>query len=517
MTIIKTQNLTKKYGDFTANKDINLDVHDGEIVAIVGENGAGKTTLMNMLYGLLTPTKGDIFIDGEAVHFKSPLQAIELGLGMVHQHFKLVPSLSVYENVLLGIEITKSINVKGQHFSSMLIDHKKEAQEVQRIASEYQLDLDVKMKVKDLSVGAKQRVEILKMLYRNVRVLILDEPTAVLTPQEVNDLIVNLKTLKKQGKTIIMITHKLREVMAVSDRVSVLKQGQIVGTVKTKDTSQVELSRMMVGRDVLLRVNKKYPNVSNNQTILKVSKLETRNVNNVKTLNNVSFTVKKGEILGVAGVEGNGQSELAKVLSGLMLSTNGQVLLDDVNITNWWPKQLRNAGLCFIPEDRYKEGLCGNMTITKNLIAGNHWNKMYFKNRLYDKRFIKKERDELQDKYDIRMSDKSGNVESLSGGNAQKIIVAREFSRNPKAMVISQPTRGVDVGSIEYIHSQILDMQNQGTAILLISSELSEVMSLSDRIIVMYKGEIIGEVDAKGASKEEVGLLMAGIKDEVTS
>lgn len=511
MNLITTKNLTKKFGDFTANKNINLLVKKGEILAIVGENGAGKTTLMNMLYGLLEPTEGEIYIQGEQVHFHSPLDAITLGLGMVHQHFKLVPSLTVFENVMLGIEETKKMSVRGKKIPTFIIDKKKEQNDVQEIANQYQLELDVGKLVKDLSVGAQQRVEILKMLYRNVDVLILDEPTAVLTPQEADDLIVSLKELKKQGKTIIMITHKLREVMEVSDRVSVLKQGQIVGDVKTSETTEGKLSEMMVGREVLLRIHKEYPQCKDNEVVLKVEQLSTKNHSGKDVLHGVSFEVRKGEILGVAGVEGNGQTELAKVLSGLMRTTEGHIYLEGKEITNDWPKQLRNQGISFIPEDRYQEGLCQNMTITKNLIAGDHWNEKYFKHKLYQEMKITEECDRLREMFDIRMSDAKGNVESLSGGNAQKIVVAREFSKRPKAMIVAQPTRGVDVGSIEFIHQKILDMQKQGTAMLLISSELSEVMSLSDRIIVMYKGNIIGEVDAQHTSREEIGLLMAGI------
>ena len=514
MNIIETKNIIKKYGDFIANEDINITVEQGKILAIVGENGAGKTTLMNMLYGLLKPSSGILLVKGEKVSFNSPLDAIKLGLGMVHQHFKLVPSLTIHENVLLGIEINKQYDIKGKKVKSFLIDAKEQIRQVQKLADDFKLELTVTDKVKDISIGSQQRVEILKMLYRNVDVLILDEPTAVLTPQEVDAFILTLKELKSQGKTIILITHKLREVMQSSDYVYVLKRGKIVGGVYTKDTSEKELSRMMVGRDVVLNVEKSYDDKSSNEILFEVENLETKNVSGQKLLKDVSFAIKTGEIVGVAGVEGNGQSELSKVLSGLMLSTNGRVTLEGRDITNNWPSELRKQKISFIPEDRYIDGLCKNMTIAENIIAGDHWNEKYFSNKLYNNKAIFEERDALIDSFDIRISDKDDDVSSLSGGNAQKIIIAREFNRNPKVLIISQPTRGVDVGSIEYIHKEILKMQKEGKAILLISSELSEIMSLSDRIIVMYKGEIYGELNAKNASKEEIGLLMAGIKKE---
>lgn len=514
MNIIETKNIVKKYGDFIANNNINISVEQGKILAIVGENGAGKTTLMNMLYGLLQPTSGSLLVQGEEVSFNSPLDAIKLGLGMVHQHFKLVPSLTIHENVLLGIEINNEVKIKGKLFKSPIINKKEQIKQVQELADKFNLELTVTDKVKDISIGSQQRVEILKMLYRNIDVLILDEPTAVLTPQEVDDFLINLQELKKQGKTIILITHKLREVMQASDYVYVLKRGEIVGGVQTSETSEKELSRMMVGRDVILTVNKQYRQLKDKKVVYKAEHLETINALGQKILKDITFEIKEGEILGVAGVEGNGQSELSKVLSGLMMSTNGSVYLEENNITNAWPSELRKRKVSFIPEDRYIDGLCRNMSISNNIIAGDHWNKKYFKNKLYNQDAISSERERLIDMYDIRISDIEGDISSLSGGNAQKIIIAREFSRNPKVLVISQPTRGVDVGSIEYIHKEILKMQDEGKAVLLISSELTEVMSLSDRIIVMYKGEIFGEVDAKNASTEEVGLLMAGIKKE---
>lgn len=503
MYAIETINLTKKFGDFVANDNISLTIGKGEITAIVGENGAGKTTLMNMFFGLQRPTSGELMVDGKKVSFSSSLDAINCGLGMVHQHFKLVPSLTVYENIMLGAEITWR--------NSPLINKKTEKKEVQKIIEEYKFELNADDVVENISIGAKQRVEILKMLYRNVDILIFDEPTAVLTPQEVDELLVSFRELKKQGKTIILITHKLREVMEVSDKVIVIKRGKVIGSKTTKETDAEEIARMMVGREVVMNVNKEFKDTSKNKTAYSVNKLSTKNNLGKKVIEDISFEIKEGEILGVAGVEGNGQSELVKVLSGLMMSTEGQVNLYDKNITNKWPDELRSSGVGIVPEDRYAQGLCKDMTIYENMIAGYHSSDKVCKNGIMRRNEIECLSDELIEKYDIRVAEKSGNVSQLSGGNAQKIIVAREFDSNPDVLIVSQPTRGVDIGSIEFIHNKILELRNDNKAILLVSSELTEIMNLSDRIIVMYKGRIVGEVDGKKATSAQLGLLMAGM------
>lgn len=505
MSIIKTIDLTKKFGDFTANDKINISVEKQEIKCIVGENGAGKSTLMNMLYGLLRPTSGKILLHDKETVINGPMDAIDLGLGMVHQHFKLVPSLTVYENILLGTEIKKSSK-------SPIIDRKKEIDEVTKLIEKYKFELNPTDKIEDISVGGRQRVEILKMLYRNVDILILDEPTAVLTPQEVDELFVNLKELRAQGKTIIVITHKLREVMELSDSVTVIKQGKVVGNVLTKDTSEEELAQMMVGREVVLTVQNTAANKVMNEVAYQVEGVCTINDYGKEVLQDISFCVHKGEILGVAGVEGNGQSELVKVLTGIMKATKGKVSIDGKDITNKWPDELRRDGLGIIPEDRYAQGLCGTMSVADNCIAGYHGDADVCKFGLLDKKNINAKRDRFMKDFDIRVGDINGNVGQLSGGNAQKIIIAREFESNPKMLLACQPTRGVDIGSIEFIHKQILNFRNKGNAVLLISSELSEVMSLSDRIIVMYKGKIIGELSPKDVSRSEIGLLMAGIQ-----
>lgn len=502
MSIIRTIDLTKKFDNFVANDHINLSVEPQEIKCIVGENGAGKSTLMNMLYGTLIPTSGSILIDEQPVKFKSPVDAMNHGIGMVHQHFKLVPSLTVYENILLGTEITKR--------GLPLIDSGEEIRKVQELIDEYHFQLKPTDRVEDLSVGQCQQVEILKMLYRNVRILILDEPSAVLTPQEVDRLIENLKDLRQNGKTIIVITHKLREVMELSDSVTVIRQGKVIGTVMTKDTNEQELAQMMVGRDVVLTVSNEGGTPPADEVAYRVEDLHTINAHGAEVVGGVSFQVKKGEIFGIAGVEGNGQSELVKLLTGLMVATKGKVYLEGKDVTNFWPDQLRKVGIGIIPEDRYGQGLCQSMSIPDNCIAGYWYDKEVCQYGVLKKKSILNRARDYIKKYDIRVASERGDVSELSGGNAQKIIIAREFESHPRLIIACQPTRGVDVGSIEFIHKQLLRFRNEGYSVLLISSELSEIMSLSDRVAVMYKGKIIGEVDPKTISTSEIGLLMAG-------
>lgn len=507
MSMIQTIELTKRFDAFTANDRINLSVEPQEIKCIVGENGAGKSTLMNMLYGALRPTSGKLLIDGQEVAFKSPTDAISHGIGMVHQHFKLVPSLTVYENILLGSEISQ----RWRGGKSPLIDRNAEIQKVRELMAEYHFQIDPLEKVKNLSVGLCQQVEILKMLYRNVRILILDEPTAVLTPQEVDRLMENLKELRENGKTIIVITHKLREVMELSDSVTVIKQGKVMGNVKTADSNEQELAQMMVGRAVVLTVTNENASPRGSETAYEVKGLCTVDEEQKEILHSIDLKVHKGEILGIAGVEGNGQSELIKVLTGLMASTRGEVHLWGTDVTNAWPDQLRKKGLGIIPEDRYAQGLCRGMSIEENCIAGYFGNHGVCKWGVLRQREIRRLTGDYIKKYDIRVADPAGDISWLSGGNAQKVIIAREFENRPKVIIASQPTRGVDIGSIEFIHTQLLRFRNEGNSVLLISSELSEIMSLSDRIAVMYKGEIIGEASPQDPVKT-IGLLMAGAK-----
>lgn len=510
MSIIQTIDLTKRFDTFVANDKINISVEPQEIKCIVGENGAGKSTLMNMLYGVLSPTSGQILINEKEVTFSNPRDAISHGIGMVHQHFKLVPSLTVYENILLGIEVNKRWGGKNLP----LIDRKEQIKKVTELIEKYHFQINPLTKVKDLSVGLCQQVEILKMLYRNVDILILDEPTAVLTPQEVDKLMNNLKSLRDNGKTIIVITHKLKEVMALSDSVTVIKHGKVIGSVKTADTNEAELAQMMVGRSVVLTVSNEGAQSSSDEVAYSVEGISTVNSEKTQVLHNINLKVHKREILGIAGVEGNGQSELVKVLTGLMTTTSGKISIQGSNITNAWPDELRKKGIGIIPENRYAQGLCKDMSIPNNCIAGYFSNKGVCKNGILDQKQITKISREYIKRYDIRVSDADGLISQLSGGNAQKVIIAREFENKPNLIIASQPTRGVDIGSIEFIHQQLLDFRNAGNAVLLVSSELSEIMSLSDRVVVMYRGEIIGEVDPKHTTTEQIGLLMAGAKPE---
>ena len=509
-SIIETIHLSKYFGDFAANDQISIQVAPGEIKCIVGENGAGKSTLMNMLYGLLTPSSGEIRIRGKLQSFRNPQDAMAAGIGMVHQHFKLVPSLSVYENILLGSEIL----LKKGKLHLPFVDRTAEIRQVQKLIETHAFDLNPMDKIEDLSVGARQRVEILKMLYRNVDILILDEPTAVLSPQEADRLIETLKQLKKSGKTIIIITHKLREVMTLADSITVIKQGRVIGHVDRNKTDEKQLAQMMVGRTVLLRVQNEGNVPSGTDIIYEVKDLSTISDAGKEIVSNVSFTAARREILGIAGVEGNGQSELVKLLTGLMTSTKGSIRMEGKDITNFWPKQLRAIGIGIIPEDRYAQGLCKTMSISENSIAGYHGDHDICRYGFYRKQFIRHKRDAFIRNFDIRLSDPESLAESLSGGNAQKLIIARELSASPKILIACQPTRGVDIGSIEFIHSALLEYRNAGNTVILISSELSEIMNLADRILVMYKGRLLGRGIKKKLSIEEIGLLMGGILQE---
>lgn len=502
MNIIETKGITKMFGDFCANSDINIAIKQGEIRAIIGENGAGKTTLMNMLYGMVQPSYGEIYVAGQKVKFASPKDAIKHKLGMVHQHFKLVPSLTVYENILLGAEM-----VKGG-----LINNKKERQVISALIEKYKFDLNVDDKIECISVGARQRVEILKMLYRDVDVLILDEPTSVLTPGEVDDLIQNLLELREQGKTMIIITHKLQEVKKLANTITVIRRGKVVGTVDTESVTMEDLAQMMVGRPVIMQVDKGENGAGDREVVYQVEHLSAQDAQGVRQLVDVSFAVRRGEVLGVAGVEGNGQSELVKVLSGMMKCCEGAVTLGDKAVTNAWPDKLRGCGVGIVPEDRYEQGLCLDMTVSQNLIAGYHRKKPVCNGLLMSGKEIAKNQKDMVRQFDIRLSSDDPNVSGLSGGNAQKIIIAREFTANPDFLLCCQPTRGVDIGSIEFIHKNLIKIRDEGKAVLLVSSELTEIMSLSDRIIVMYKGEITGEFEAGQVTPEELGCYMTGAK-----
>ena len=513
--IIRVEKLTKKFGDFTANDGIDFEVQKGEIRAIIGENGAGKTTLMNMLYGLLQPTSGQIFFEDAPVKMNSPKDAISNGIGMVHQHFKLSPSLTVYENVLLGLEIKKKLRIGKRSINLPIIDNALERQKVDELIKKYNFNLNPNDKIRDLSVGARQRVEILKMLYREVKVLILDEPTAVLIPQEIDELIDKIQDLKRMGQTVIIITHKLNEVKRCADYISVMRRGKLVGTVPNDENATMEsLAEMMVGRPVLLSVKKSNEPVNYDKVLYEVSHLSGKNSEGRTVVNDVSFKIHENEVLGVAGIEGNGQTELMYLLTGLMKPATGSVRIKGREVLHMHPDELRQEGLGIIPEDRYRQGLCLSMSVSSNLISGYHGQKQYCRGGLMNRKAIKKNMKTLVEEYDIRLSGEDPEVSALSGGNGQKVIVAREFSSNPDVLLMSQPTRGIDVGATEFIYRSILRMRDEKKAVLLISSELTEIKSLADRIIVFHNGEITGEFIADEVSFNELGLYMSGAKKQ---
>lgn len=498
---VEMYNIRKTFPGVVANDQVTLKVKQGEIHALVGENGAGKSTLMNILYGLLTPDKGSIKVNGNEVELSSSDDAISLGIGMVHQKFKLIPTFTIMENICLGTEPTRN-----RYF----IDKKWALKSVIEISERYGLNIDPHVKIQDCPVGIQQRVEILKTLYRKADILVLDEPTAVLTPQETDELFKVIRALVKQGKTVIFITHKLREVMEISDSVTVMRKGKVVGSMPTSETNPQEIARMMVGREVLLRVNKK-PASPGKEPIMEVKDLVVTDNRGLLAVNQVSFVVKPGEILGIAGVQGNGQSELVEALTGLREVERGRVLLKGKDITAASPEERRNTGMSHIPEDRIRRGLNLEATIEENLIVTSHNKKPFAKYGIFNFRKREEYAEKLIDEFDIRTSGKDLPAGSLSGGNMQKIVVAREIDEDPDLLIASQPTRGIDIGSIEFIHQRIVDARDEGKAVLLVSTELDEITALSDRIAVMYEGEIVEIVPEGVATEDELGLLMAGI------
>lgn len=500
MKILELQKITKRFGNVIANDDLSLDIEKGQIHCLLGENGAGKTTLMKILFGLYSFDQGSIFLYGKSVNIQSPSQAIDLGIGMIHQNFMLVDRLSVAENIVAGCEPK----------SGFFLDMVRAKKDVKQLSDEYGLRLDPDARVENISVGEQQRVEILKVLYRNANIFILDEPTAVLTPREVEELFSILRKLKSDGKTIIFITHKLKEAMAVSDRITVLRDGRKVGTVDTSDTNPNELAKMMVGRDVILRVDKreKHPG----ETIFETRNLFATNPMSHLRLRDINLTIKEGEIVGIAGVEGNGQLELEEVLMGLREIDEGEILLDNRDISKMNTAKRRELRMVHIPSDRFRRGLIRSQNIEKNLILGSEWNRPFSRRGILSQSAIREYSQRVIDEFDIRCSGSKEQIDSLSGGNQQKVIIARELSRDPKIIIAAQPTRGVDIGAIEYIHNVLIKMKDQKRGILLISAELDELMSLSDRILVIYEGEIIAE--GSDFKEEELGLLMAGQKKE---
>jgi len=498
--ILELKGITKRFPGVLANDNMDLTLNKGEIHALLGENGAGKSTLMNILYGLYDPDEGEIFVDGEEINVRSPRDAIAHGIGMVNQHFMLVPVFTVTENVMLGDETT--------HAGGFL-DRKSPAARIREISDEYSLEVDPDSYVRDLPVGVQQRVEIIKLLYREANILILDEPTAVLTPQEVDELFTIMRSLVASGKSIIFITHKLREVLTFADRITVIRGGKVVGTTTPKEADQNQLAIMMVGREVSLELDKNPANIKDK--VLEVQDLVVLNDLNQVAVNNVSFDVSSGEILGVAGVQGNGQTELVKALTGLSHPVEGKIDLLGQNITRANPRTITELGSAHIPEDRQKDGLVLSATIADNMVLNTYYLDPFAKGVVIQENQVRDNAEKIINNFDVRTPSALIPVGSLSGGNQQKVIVGREFSRPIKFLIAAQPTRGLDVGSIEYIHNRLLEKREDGCAILLVSTELDEIMELSDRIAVMFDGEIIAIVDAEGATKEQIGLLMAGV------
>lgn len=501
--ILELRGITKRFPGVLANDHINLTLQEGEIHALLGENGAGKTTLMNILYGLYQPDEGEIYVKGSQIKVHSPIDAIKAGIGMVHQHFMLIPVFTVTDNVMLGEEPLRSAG---------FLDRPSVIKTIQDISAQYSLEVDPTAYVRDLPVGVQQRVEIIKLLYRKADILIFDEPTAVLTPQEVEELFKIMHSLTEQGKSIIFITHKLREVLEVADRITVIRRGAVVGSTTPAEADQNKLAAMMVGREVQLELDKVIPKVGD--VVLDVKDVVISDDLREVAVDHVSFEVCAGEILGIAGVQGNGQTELVEALTGLRETISGKVSLLGKDITKANPRQITELGTGHVPEDRQRDGLVLASPIVENLILNTYYKSPFAKGVALQSTAILEESKKLIHDFDIRTPGPMVSAGSLSGGNQQKVIIARELSRPIHLLIASQPTRGLDVGSIEYIHKQILLKRDTGAAVLLVSTELDEVLELSDRIAVMFRGKIVAVVPAENATKEYIGLLMAGVSPD---
>ena len=496
--VLQAKGITKRFPGVLANDSVDLTLHKGEILALLGENGAGKSTLMNMLYGLYHPDEGEIWIKGEKIELKNPRDAIDRGVGMVHQHFQLVPVMTVAENVMLGSEVVKN----GR------LDMRAARKRVSELSQQYGLQVDPTAMVEDLPVGTQQRVEIIKALYRQADILILDEPTAVLTPQESTELFRIMRELTERGVSIIFITHKLKEVLAVADNIAVLRGGRMVGTADPKTATQATLAELMVGRKVILQVEKDEPQPK--ETVLSVKNLAVLDDRGHTAVKGVDLEVRAGEIVGIAGVQGNGQRELVEALTGLRPIENGTVTIDGQDSTHFSPRQVTELGVAHIPEDREKHGLVMQYDIADNMVLNNYYQDPYASGPIMHQEAIDAHGLELVEEFDVRTPAIHTTARTLSGGNKQKVIVAREFSRPTQLLIANQPTRGVDVGSIEFIHNQIVAQRDAGTAVLVVSAELDEVLGLADRVAVMFDGRIVKILPASEATREYVGLLMAG-------
>jgi simple sugar transport system ATP-binding protein len=496
---IELRGIVKRFPGVVANDHVSLKVQAGEVHALLGENGAGKTTLMRILYGLYQPDEGEILLDDRPVRLRSPADSIRHGIGMIHQHFMLVPTLTVAENVALGLPSGRGV----------LLDTDRVAQRIRQLATSYGLQVDPSAYVWQLSVGEQQRVEILKALYRGAQVLILDEPTAVLTPQEVQELFVTLRRMVAEGHLLIFISHKLHEVLTISDRVTVLRGGRVVQSLVTAETDRRELARLMVGREVLLRVDR--PPVEKGQVRLRLDDVWAQGDRGLPAVRGISLEVRAGEILGVAGVSGNGQRELAELIAGLRRATSGRLRLDEHDITVWEPDRRLALGLAYIPEERMRDGVIRELSVEENLIIEDHGRPPFARGIFLNFARIAQHVDRLIDEFEIKTPSRSTPLRNLSGGNIQKLILARELAKRPSVLVAAQPTRGVDIGSTEYIHRRLIEQRAAGTATLLISEDLDEVLNLSDRLAVLYEGRVMGILDREEATVERLGLMMAGV------
>lgn len=506
--VVEMKNITKKFGSFVANDNISLTVHKGEVHALLGENGAGKSTLMNILYGLYHQTSGEIHINGKLVNMDNPNVAIENGIGMVHQHFMLVQPFTVAQNIILGTEPTKGLGA---------VDINKAIKDVKDISEQYGLYVDPNAKVEDITVGMQQRVEILKALYRGAEILILDEPTAVLTPQEIQELIQIIRNLTKEGKSVIIITHKLKEIKAAADYCTIIRRGKYIDTVKVSESTEDDLASMMVGREVNFKVDK--DEAKPQQTVLEIKDLIVKDNRKISVVDGLSLEVKAGEILGIAGIDGNGQSELVEALTGLRKSQSGSIKINGNEVLNNTPKEVFKKGIKNIPEDRHKRGLILDFTVAENTVLQNYKDPRFSKKGILDKDSIEKYADGIIERFDVRPTDHAVKARALSGGNQQKIIIGREVDNievsrsatgEPQLLIATQPTRGLDVGAIEFVHKALVKQRDEGNAVLLVSLELDEVMNVSDRIAVIYEGKIVGVVDANDADENTLGLMMAG-------
>ncbi|MBB5323610.1 simple sugar transport system ATP-binding protein [Anoxybacillus tepidamans] len=498
--VIEMLNIRKVFGNFVANDNITLQVKKGEIHALLGENGAGKSTLMNVLFGLYQPDGGEIRVKGQPVKISNPNVANDLGIGMVHQHFMLVDTFTVTENIILGSEPTKG----GK------IDIKRAEQEVRELSERYGLAVDPTAKIANISVGMQQRVEILKTLYRGAEILIFDEPTAVLTPQEIQELIQIMRALVREGKSIILITHKLKEIMEVCDRVTVIRRGKGIGTLNVADTNPNELAALMVGREVHFKTDKRPAQPG--KEVLEIKDLVVKDARGVTVVDHLNLTVRAGEIVGIAGVDGNGQTELVEAITGLIKAESGSIKLNGQDIFNLPPRKITEAGMGHIPQDRHKHGLVLDFPIGENMVLQTYYKEPYSKKGILNFKAIYEKARQLIAEFDVRTPDEYTQARALSGGNQQKAIIGREVDRNPDLLIAAQPTRGLDVGAIEFIHKRLIEQRDQGKAVLLVSFELDEVMNVSDRIAVIYEGKIVAIVDPKETTEQELGLLMAGSK-----